>query len=135
MSLPTSFPHLKPEEKAILERYLRKYGPSDGWVIDYRFPAEDLTVPANLTDSEKTMLVALKQKRAEAVRESPTETVIVEVKPRVNYAALGQLLGYRELYLRLVKPGAHVRLVLVAEEDDPMIRPVLKQAGIETVLV
>ena len=46
---------------------------------------------------------------------------IIEVKPRGNMAAVGQLLTYKEHYSKEYHPQKPVRMVLVCGEIDPNI--------------
>jgi len=126
---------MKPDEVEILKRYLSSVAPPGTWTIDYRWPMTDREVPQDLVGGARDMFVATHQKRSEAVCVSGSTVWIVEVKPRVNSSALGQLLNYRDLARRVFASNYNIRMVCVAGADDSLVSPSLRAQGIEVVIV
>jgi hypothetical protein len=134
MPFPTSYPHFKPAERAILERYIANGAPSGDWTCDYRLQVLEKHVPRCFQGSERGMWIALHQKRIDALVQTPTRVFIIEVKERVTSTAVGQLLVYAQLYREQTGDARPIELVLVAGEDDPIAHAAIEAQGI-TVLV
>jgi hypothetical protein len=135
LSFPTSFPHFKPTERAILERYIANGAPQGEWTIDYRLPILEKDVPAELQGAERDMWIALHQKRIDALVEQPSRVFIIEVKERVTSTAVGQLLVYSHLYREQTFDARPIELVLVAGEDDAITHAAIEAQGINVIVV
>ncbi|GAI83619.1 unnamed protein product, partial [marine sediment metagenome] len=75
------------------------------------------------------------RKRVDVVGETASTIVIFEVKPRAGMGAMGQLLNYRALYLREVRPAKPLRMMVVCERVEPDVTRTYAQYGIEIALV
>lgn len=135
VEIPNKFPHMRPDEVAILKRYLSTKAPGGKITINFRYPIEPSLQPKDFPEPLLTSWIALNQKRSECVIETPSSAYIIEVKDRVNTQALGQLMNYRDLYRKFVSSTRSIYLVCVAREDDPQVRPSLEDAGIQVVIV
>jgi hypothetical protein len=135
MAFPERFPHFKPAERAILERYFSKGAPLGDWTIDYRLPVLEKDVPATLLGSDRDMWIALHQKRIDALVEQPSRVFIIEVKERVTSTAVGQLLVYAHIYREQTGDVRPLELVLVAGEDDPIAHAAIEAQGVTVIVV
>lgn len=71
-------------------------------------------------------------RKIDLVIQTETETWILEVKIRLNPKAIGQVMSYRELYkLTFPEDKRRLRLGIVCEVDDPLIRRVAEAEGIK----
>jgi RecB family endonuclease NucS len=85
---------------------------------------------ADWDDSTRRFVEASTAKRADIIASRPSGVTIVEVKVRIGLSALGQLLGYRELY-REQHPEARVENILVIGASIPDdVRRILERSGV-----
>jgi hypothetical protein len=118
------FIHMGPQDKAIWARFLLSGGTKLGpFEYDVRV-GDGVPMPASSSQMELKLALALTTKRIDALGWSTGKRIIFEVKPRAGLSAIGQLIGYRELYHAQFPdesiPFAH----LVTDQLQPdMIRP------------
>lgn len=88
-------------------------------------------------ESKQTRAVRLATsvKRVDAIGETAKDITIFEVKSRAGMSALGQLLNYRQLYLKEYNPRKTVKIAIVCERLEPDILPTLRSYGIEIFIV
>lgn len=124
------FVHMGNEDKAIWMRYLMTGGNVFApFEYDVRV-GEGITVP--VTDSRMThnLAYALTTKRIDVVCNLQNRIRIIEVKKRAGLGAIGQLIGYRELYLQTFSDGLPVEMLLVTDELQPDLKPILYTSNI-----
>lgn len=115
------YPHMFKLDVAVWERFLDRYSELyEGFYYDVVVGKEIKGVDHLDIPYQKDAWV-LSQLRIDAIGERTESTDIIEVKPRGNMAAIGQLLTYKELYIKEYSPKKHVRMILVAGEIDPNI--------------
>jgi hypothetical protein len=56
---------------------------------------------------------------------------VVEVKERLNFAAIGQAFGYTSLLRKLAPTGVTLRAVVCCLESDADLEPVCEECGIQ----
>lgn len=69
-------------------------------------------------------------KRTDMILHHGSDIAIVEIKKRINLGSLGQLLGYRSLYLTDHPATGHIDLVAAGLTVQADIEPILRNAGI-----
>jgi len=131
----SKYPHLRPEDVRIWEDFIRSF-PNFYESVDY-----DLKVgtprqyPGKDKDIYKKDLEYLSRKRIDVVGYTHNEVHIIEVKPRASFSAIGQVIGYAELYVPYVPAGMLVSAVIVTDEEIPDIRDLCFKKGIFYFLV
>lgn len=60
---------------------------------------------------------------------------IVEIKPRAGMSAVGQVVGYRELYVRDHKPAVTPNAVIITDRSDLDLEHVAAGQGVRVVVV
>lgn len=129
------FEHMRDIEKAIWMRVLAK----EAFVGEFEYDVhvgEGKPVPElKLTEKEAEMAKRLTQKRIDVVEHTPAFDRLIEIKRRLHLGALGQLLGYRELYRKIQPVTKPIRLAVVCEEDDPDLRGVFAAQDIDVFIV
>lgn len=129
------YEHMLPDERNIWHRFIV---PRESQYIKITY---DLHLgegsPPLLDDTKqvKAVKAATSRSRVDAIGETPVEIIIYEVKSRAGKSALGQLLNYRQLYLKEYNPTKPVRLAVVCERLAPDILPTFKSYGIEIFIV
>lgn len=94
------YPHLLGEDIPVWDRFIEKY-PDRFDTIDYDVHVGiGITPDKNTEDEASRQWILLTQKRIDAVGWKNNQPTIIEVKNRVGLDTLGQVLGYRFLYLR-----------------------------------
>jgi len=129
------YPHMIGEESDIWNRFIDAY-PDIFNTVDYDFRVgEGAITPDDLDENYKRMVTMLSQKRIDVlgwIGDSPT---IIEVKSRVGLSTLGQILGYRTLFMNdfahLGVPGCLVVCEVISSDD----RFILEHYTIKIVVV
>ena len=129
------YPHMKPEDKAIWERFIMKYPAAyDTCQYDVNVgspPPFDPTVnPA--TGGEISNLY---YRKIDVVGHRGSQVDIIELKPKAGTSALGQVRGYVTLYKRDVNPAASPRAVLITNELLPDMEQLAKSMGVTLIIV
>jgi len=122
------------EDKDIWDRFVKLY-PGRFDSVDYDFRVGDgIPQDPSLDPDTRATMKLLTQKRIDVLGWNRDKPTIVEVKKRVGLSALGQCLGYRDLFIRefpnIPRPG----LLVVTEtifRDDLLV---LKARGIAVVI-
>jgi hypothetical protein len=113
------YPHLRPGDVAIWERFIEKY-PIAYDEVQYDVnvgspPPFDPTVNPE-TGGEDS---ALYKRKIDVVGFTKTSTTIMEIKPRASMSTIGQVLGYVDLYKRDVpNAGATVAMIVTDRMDQ-----------------
>ena len=129
------FPHLLPLERPIWARYLA--GTSEEFlslVYDLHL-GEGAPVDEAWSEGTAAIVAAVSRKRVDVIGETAGAVIIFEVKPRAGMGAMGQLLNYRELYLKEHRVRKPVRMVVVCERVEPDVLGTYGQYGIEVAVV
>jgi hypothetical protein len=129
------FVHMSQEEKSIWLRFLQDGGTTFGpFTYDVRV-GDGIELPAGASGYAIRSAAALTTKRIDVLFRHQGAFVIVEVKRRAGLSAVGQLIGYRDLFQR--SPGLRdpVHMLLVTDELQPDMLPILESTGIRHVTV
>ena len=129
------YPHMKPGEAAIWERFLRRL-PWRAKSIRYDVRlGQGVALPTDTEAWVSKMVWALSTKRVDVLVETRREVVIVEVKERAAMSAVGQLLGYLVLFRAQFPTKKVVKLAVVCERIAPDMGIVFREYGIEAYVV
>jgi hypothetical protein len=124
------YPHLLPAEVRIWDRWMSQHKDE---FIDFEYDVhvgEGIEIRPEWGDEIARMAKLLTQKRIDAVGYKPSEIWIFEVKPHAGLSALGQLIGYRDLYQKKYFPTVPIRLAVVCETIDPDVEVLMRERGI-----
>lgn len=92
------YPHMLQDDKDVWDRFMDKF-PDAFDSVDYDFRVgEGQELNPEWDPGMKIMVTALTQKRIDVIGWNNDQPSIIEVKQRVGLSALGQVLGYRELF-------------------------------------
>lgn len=113
------YPHLKPNDVAIWERFISKY-PDHYKHVQYDFAVGEVPAfVANAPASEQANMAELYRLKIDVLGFTDDHIDLVELKPNATAAAIGQVTGYVELYRREVAPSLPVRPVIVTDTLKP----------------
>lgn len=129
------YPHLIGEDTAVWERFILKY--SDKFqTVDYDVHiGKGVNTDPIPEQSLKNYWADLTKKRIDVIGYKDNFVTIIEVKKRVGLYSLGQILGYKFLYLREHPEISVVSTLIVCSSIDQDDRDVLIHYGINFVVV
>ena len=129
------YPHLIGEDTEVWNRFILKY-PNKFDTVDYdiKVGLGADTTPIN-DKSSKDYWANLTKKRIDVIAYKDTFSTIIEVKKRVSLSTLGQILGYKFLYLREHPETPIASTLIVCSSIDQDDIDVLKHYGINFVIV
>ena len=116
-------------------RFLDRYG-AEWSAFEYDVRVGPPSGAARGFDAQtQAVFEALTRLRIDAVGYRGPEIWLLEVKPFAGISAVGQLIGYRELFLRERPEVAEVALGVVTDRFTPAVGEVLASQGIQVWLV
>lgn len=115
------YPHMLEDEKNIWERFMELY-PDKFETVDYDFRVgRGVDLEGEPGEPWPRMAKMLSQKRIDVIGWVGDYPTIIEVKIRVGLSALGQVLGYRTLFMKDFRYFPEPKLLVVCEtisDDD-----------------
>lgn len=128
-----SYSRLRPEDVIVWEKFIDA-NPSLSWEVDYdvKVGLGRETLP-ELQEKYAKDWRDLTRKRIDVVAWSRDEILLIELKGRAGLSAVGQVLGYSELWVDLHDAGRRVRPVLICLSTDPDTLRVANAAGLVVV--
>ena len=130
-----SYPHMKPEDVGIWERFLAKY-PDYFQRCDYDVKVGQGRMPEfRQTENMEKGWRDLTQKKIDVVGYNGENVCIVEVKPNARANALGQMWMYDELYKADFNPKGRVHNLIITDREDTDTMNVAKSGDIEIIIV
>jgi len=123
------------EEIIVWERFMEKY-PGKFETVDYDFRVgRGSETPENLGDNFERMAKMLSQKRIDVLGWVDDQPTIIEIKNRVGLSALGQVLGYKTLFMKYFKHFPEPAVMVVCEKIDQDDHDVLEDHGVPVEVV
>jgi len=129
------YPHLIGEDTEVWNRFILKY-PDKFDTVDYdvKVGRGADTTPID-EQSSKEYWAELTKKRIDVIGYKNNFVTIVEVKKRASLFTLGQILGYKYLYLREFPEVLSARTLIVAAQISQDDRNALKHFGIDFLII
>lgn len=129
------YPNMKQGETAIWERFLEKF-PNEYDEVIYNFKlGEGANIPEDTEPNLANGFKQLTQHKIDVVGFKGSRMDIIEIKPYAGTAAVGQVLGYKELYLEHIDNTAKPNLVVVSDTERPDTKTICAKLGITLVVV
>lgn len=129
------YPHLIGEDKEVWDRFILKY-PVKFDTVDYDVHVgSGIDAPDEPDIKSSAQWKDLTRKRIDVVGWKADFPTIIEVKKRVGLATLGQVLGYRFLYLLEYTEISSISPLIVCSQIDKDDRDVLDHFGIQYIVV
>ena len=109
------YPRMSPKDVDIWKRFLMQH-PTMFNSFDYDFPVGNGEDPGDQFEPNlRKDFIDLTKKRIDVVGYKDGTPSIIEVKPRANPAALGQLLTYKTLFIQSHPSFPNITLIIVTE--------------------
>jgi len=129
------FKHLLPAEVKIWNRFLSEWGSGWDWYEYDKHLGEGIEVLEYWEDKIKQLAKVLTQFRLDVVGHKDKVVTIFEIKPQAGIGALGQVLAYRELYLKEFGSDIDMGLAIVTDRVGPDIEYIYGRFGIKLYIV
>lgn len=129
------YPHMKPYDVAIWERFIEMW-PDEYESCQYDYHVGD-PPPFNplMDDDEDLNQDALYRLKIDVVAHKNGEIDIIEIKPNAGASAIGQVKGYRDLYIRDEQPKEKINMVIITDRLRPNMLYLCQQENVELVVV
>lgn len=129
------YPHLRPEDVRIWEKFIRKY-PNFFGNVSYDVKVGKGRDYSMYPESKiREDMEYLSKKRIDVVGYSNGSIYVIELKPRASMSAVGQALSLAELMRDEVGPEKRVVPVIITDEEVPDIKDLCSRMGVLYFLV
>lgn len=131
--MPT-YPHMLAEDTAVWSKYLASpLVPIKELWYDVHVGAP-VRIPAEASDMDRRIAAGISRKRIDVVCRVGGGFWIVEVKPRANMVALGQVLTYSRLFVQDYSPRGEVWPVIVCDSADEDLVSQFDELGVAVIV-
>lgn len=129
------YPHMKPNDIEIWERFIEK-NPEEYDYVQYDFNVGD-PPPFNtlMDDGEDLNQDALYRLKIDVIGHKNNYVDIIEVKPNASPSTIGQLEGYKALYLRDEPTDKKIIMTIITDKERPNMNYLCREKGIRLVVV
>ncbi len=129
------YPHLKPADEAIWERFMNEF-PEAYAEVQYDLNCGEGSQQFTHEDPAMTKSWGkLKARKIDVVGFGDGYVDIIELKPHAGPSALGQVLGYVHLYKGYVDPGADARAVIITDSIENDMPYLAAKMGVRVIVV
>lgn len=131
--MPT-YPHMLAEDTEVWSKYLASpLVPIKELWYDVHVGA-GIPLPADASDMDRRIAAGISRKRIDVVAAVGGGFWIIEVKPRANMVALGQVLTYSRLFALEYSPRGEVWPVIVCDSADDDLVDQFDELGVAVVV-
>lgn len=129
------YPHMKPRDVAIWERFIDKYKNAFD-TVQYDFNVGDPPPFDPMgDDGEDLNQDALYRLKIDVVAHVGNQIYIIEVKPNANSSTIGQIEAYKEIYIRDEQPKNKVNMIILTDTILPNMKYLCEKKDIQLVIV
>lgn len=129
------YPHMSRADKEIWERFLDQYPQAyDSCQYDFHVgsPPPFNTLMDDGADWEQDKLY---RKRIDVVGRNGSSLDVIEIKPSAGAATIGQVKGYRTLFMRDEEPLGSVGMTIITDRASADMEYLCKEEGVNLVVV
>lgn len=132
--MPT-YPHMLAEDTEVWSKYLASpLVPIRELWYDVHVGA-GIPLPADASDMDKRIAAGISRKRIDVVAAIGGGFWVIEVKPRANMVALGQIITYSRLFMLEYAPTGEVWPVIVCDNADDDLLDEFDELGVAVIVV
>ncbi len=129
------YPHMLPDEREIWQKFM-VLNPSRFETVDYDFRVgRGAPIPPGEEPHQARMITMLSQKRIDVLAWEGEDPTIIEIKRRVGLGTLGQIEGYKILFMNYFPMFQEPNVLVVCEEISDDDRFVLEAAAVPVTVV
>jgi hypothetical protein len=129
------YPNMKELETAMWNRFLDKYPDAYDEVIYNLKLGEGADIPEGTQPNIAAGFTALTQHKIDVVGFKDNSVDIIELKPYAGTTAVGQVIGYRDLYTTHIDEKAKPNLVIVTDTERPDTKTICEKQGIKLIII
>ncbi len=129
------YPHMKPYDIAIWERFIEQF--PDAY-DNVQYGVRVGTVPEFVTGHEDPAMqkqAEIYQREIDVVGLKSDQIDIIELKPNASTSALGQVNGYRHLYMVAFTPPETPKAIVITDRLLPDMNFLAEQTGVQMIVV
>lgn len=129
------YPHMMPEDVAIWNRFLEQF-PDAYDNVQYDVKVGKIPEFVEGHDDEAMRAQGtLYQRKIDVVGYKGDQIDIIELKPHASTSALGQVNGYRHLFMRDYSPPENPKAVIITDQLLPEMGELAHAAGVTIVVI
>ena len=125
------YPHMKPADVAIWEEFIEQNPKAYETAIYDQAVGEGAEIPEGTQDNMARDFKILTQWKIDVVGFFQDQIHIIELKPNAGISALGQVLGYANLFKKTFKPVGTVTPVVITDRLRPDMLALAKEMGVK----
>lgn len=125
------YPGMTFVESEIARGWINRHGPEYDEILFNVRLGEGQDPGPDYEDNIRRMSVLITQKRADMVARLGDQVDLVEVKVRIAFPVIGQLLGYRGLWQREHPELPVRRLIAIGRAVVPDMEQIIRDSGVE----
>jgi len=129
------YPNVRETETLIWERFLAKFPDAYDEVAYNVKVGEGVEIPAETETNLARGFKELTQHKIDVVGFKGNSIDIIELKSYAGTRAIGQVIGYRDLYAHSVDPVASPNLVIITDTLRPDTKIIAEKQGIKIIVV
>lgn len=129
------YPNMKEAESGIWERFMAKYPDAYDQVVYNLKLGNGADIPEGTDEAIANGFKQLTQHKIDVVGFKGDKIDIIELKQYAGTAAVGQVVGYRELYMKHIDQNSNPNMVIVTDIQRPDTVTICNAQGISLIIV
>jgi hypothetical protein len=129
------YPNMKELETAMWNKFLLKFPNAYDNVIYNLKLGEGANIPEGTEENLARGFTELTQHKIDVVGFLGNKVDIIELKTYAGTAAVGQVIGYRELYMKFIDPNSNPNLIIVTDFLRPDTKTICDAQGITLIVI
>lgn len=129
------YPNMREKETLIWERFLAAYPDAYDEVIYNLKLGEGAEIPEGTQENIARDFKELTQHKIDVVGFKGNNVDIIELKPYAGVGAIGQVIGYRDLYTAYIDRSANPNLVIITDQLRPDTKTIADIRKIKLIVI
>ena len=129
------YPNVREAETVIWDRFLVAFPEAYDEVIYNLKLGAGADIPEDTLPNIAAGFKQLTQHKIDVIGFKGNNIDIIELKPYAGTRAIGQVIGYRDLYISHIDPGSNPGLVIVTDIERPDTKLICEKQGIKLIIV
>ena len=129
------YPNMKKDEATMWDRFVLAYPNAYDEVVYNLKLGEGAEIPEGTEPNIASDFKQLTQHKIDVVGFKGNKIDIIEIKPYAGTSAVGQVIGYRDLYVTHIDSSAVPNLVIVTDTLRPDTKTIAAKQGIKVIVI